>query len=828
MKRIEPKIDAERRPDSNSSSGLGLESRVARRQRGSALLVTLMVTVILSLLGVAYLNMSDTENKISVNERDAKQTVYIAQLGAKMAVEWFNDPLPNASCTNCNSIAYLPTRAELTWNNIPAGGLPFYYKNGSTGSNVSGNIMFDRPFRGSPKDTLRGTETTPDVYVTDNTPTSTGNAYLRRINDMLNIEKVGGSPNTSATANMDLYGNTRITDLRVYAPPFLNGTRYGVGTVRATATKFEGYATTSQPISSRYVYITLNEIRFPAPTGPLTAKGSINFNGNVFVHWGEVLSYDSIDVQHVNNGNAPPLSIPWDDHITPANIGDFGSASGRTSSSSKWAALFGQDMQASLKYEDLWFRIRSAGEQIQFPSSGGVVPCTDLSGDVMPHPDSPPADKNTWQYRCESPDQRQMFPWDGSTAMAKDATRPTNQFRWDRTTIIPDIDYNTWKKVAQGRGKTLHYMVQANSNPAGSTCTGTGAATADCWQQNGAGISKNLLDWTNILGPGGNSVVGKQAGVWFFDTKNKANPQYPACTRSDTTCRANYLTPTFNYNGNQSMAPGGFVYINAVEFGVKGINRGTPPIVWPGETHNLAWKDVNPHFACTVGPCTVGADYYWIYAPCAANLTAAKTSACTGGAAPNVFDGHWVKNGTTLANGAVLNVPTSTRDTMDQVWYGSGTWNWVDNSAGGVIKGSGESVDFNPLEDVSMPFMNFVYDSATAGTCCDANQVKTITSIGKSATNAAHDPTSSGMTWGVDIDGPINPMDVDVYGIVFNEGDWGGAQGNNKIFGAMMFNGNYSSSGTTDVFFDERIIKSEWPPADWKIPRVKAASWKAE
>src|SRR3954452_11913959 len=62
------------------------------RQRGSALLVSLMVMVGLSLLGLAFMAMSETENAISLNERNHAQTVAIAEAGARLVVQWFQDP----------------------------------------------------------------------------------------------------------------------------------------------------------------------------------------------------------------------------------------------------------------------------------------------------------------------------------------------------------------------------------------------------------------------------------------------------------------------------------------------------------------------------------------------------------------------------------------------------------------------------------------------------------------------------------------------------------------------------------------------------------------
>ena len=67
--------------------------RTRKHDRGSALLVSLMVIVGLSLLGLGFVAISEVESKIAKNEAQALQTLTIAEAGAKMAVEWFQDPI---------------------------------------------------------------------------------------------------------------------------------------------------------------------------------------------------------------------------------------------------------------------------------------------------------------------------------------------------------------------------------------------------------------------------------------------------------------------------------------------------------------------------------------------------------------------------------------------------------------------------------------------------------------------------------------------------------------------------------------------------------------
>src|SRR5213592_2739517 len=66
--------------------------RRPRNDRGSALLVSLMVIVGLSLLGLGFVAISETETAIAKNQQTILQTQAVAEAGAKVIVEWFQDP----------------------------------------------------------------------------------------------------------------------------------------------------------------------------------------------------------------------------------------------------------------------------------------------------------------------------------------------------------------------------------------------------------------------------------------------------------------------------------------------------------------------------------------------------------------------------------------------------------------------------------------------------------------------------------------------------------------------------------------------------------------
>src|SRR3954447_3994129 len=63
----------------------------SRFEKGSALLVSLMIMVGLSLLGLGFVAMSETESSIAVNEMNYVQAQSAAEIGTKTVIEMFQD-----------------------------------------------------------------------------------------------------------------------------------------------------------------------------------------------------------------------------------------------------------------------------------------------------------------------------------------------------------------------------------------------------------------------------------------------------------------------------------------------------------------------------------------------------------------------------------------------------------------------------------------------------------------------------------------------------------------------------------------------------------------
>src|SRR5207248_1629608 len=139
-------------------------------QRGSALLVSLMVMVGLSLLGLAFVAVSETESAIANNERNGAQTLAVAEAGAKTVVEWFQDPqwakdqgLVPVNDPTCSTAPCIKMLRRLSSSAAPTTyTYSDYYKSGST------DVLFDKSYRVQ-NGKFYGPEDNPDILINDTT-----------------------------------------------------------------------------------------------------------------------------------------------------------------------------------------------------------------------------------------------------------------------------------------------------------------------------------------------------------------------------------------------------------------------------------------------------------------------------------------------------------------------------------------------------------------------------------------------------------------------------------------------------------------------------------
>jgi predicted double-glycine peptidase len=298
----------------------------AKEDRGSALLVSLMVIVGLSLLGLGFVTLSETETAIAKNEQAALETQAVAEAGAKLVVEWFQNPAWGLST------AGMPSNDPTVNPNINAIKTTRLYQGSTPNTGVykplATTMLFDKPYRPNNDDRFFADENTGDIVINRTTDPTT----INNINTIL----FGPTP--------DDRRNGEITEIRVYAPPMTNanlvqngtatnpdGTpqmfyegavqRFGVATIKATAQLFRD-ASLPDPqrtapanvVATHSVRLVVGEIPIPIPGGPIQSNTAISFGGDFVVHWGNetaaINPNNPASTGDLTNKRNPP-SLPW-------------------------------------------------------------------------------------------------------------------------------------------------------------------------------------------------------------------------------------------------------------------------------------------------------------------------------------------------------------------------------------------------------------------------------------------------------------------------------------------------------------------------------------
>jgi hypothetical protein len=81
-------------------------------------------------------------------------------------------------------------------------------------------------------------------------------------------------------------------------------------------------------------------------------------------------------------------------------------------------------------------------------------------------------------------------------------------------------------------------------------------------------------------------------------------------------------------------------------------------------------------------------------------------------------------------------------------------------------------------------------------------------------------------------DGPSQMHDIHLYGVMYTSGQWD-PRGNGLYYGSLIARSGIGemgagAAGTPDVFFDERLIKGQWPPKELRLPRVYVSEWETQ
>jgi hypothetical protein len=433
------------------------------RERGSALVIAVLIMAVLTLLGVSYLLMADTENRIAENEKLSAQALYFAEGVTREVKRWFDRP-PYTAAGGANLTRPTIAVMDRTKRNIdtdgagpsaevPADGTaarPFY-KMGVDLDGDGNDDIFDKPYRTELKDMFVGTLANPDIEMD-----RTKNAATATFLDALSEKVMPGFPAGAAGIL------ARVMKIDIYAPPYLDGgggtwIRYGIATVSTQVQILRNPGTPDQQLlADRTVTVVLNETPFAAAFGPLHSCDELGWNNAFKVHWGPATVSAKGDLP-TTAFTGMSKSIPRDLPATPRLDLLHGHLS--PSGDGTWT-----DLKSNLEgrtIDDPWFRFFAGLDVVNWSTLG--------SPQV-----NPPV--------VLDPDQ-------------------SNQFQNYPNVPCPEFNYETWKSIARSGGSDVHYFAW---DPA------TGGMY---FKENGTGGAADFETLTD----------GK-TGLFFFDTQDGIAP----------------------------------------------------------------------------------------------------------------------------------------------------------------------------------------------------------------------------------------------------------------------------------------------------------------
>ncbi|MEA2164516.1 MAG: PilX N-terminal [Thermoanaerobaculia bacterium] len=217
------------------------------KQRGAALILTVVVIMVLTTLGLAMVGFSTTEERTATTYRDGLQARATAEAGIRLAQEFFRNPvnrrlvpLYSSYTSDCSGglADYCGTTESTIETSLNAKGVWRAPRTALSPGRYAGaaNTFFVGPFNGDWGQTFGGTYSSTaasdlyDLKFNCTNPSSqvkmTSGCWL---DDNLNVLLQTSSDYNLATGS--------ITDISFYGPPTVNGKAYGICTVRVTAVK---------------------------------------------------------------------------------------------------------------------------------------------------------------------------------------------------------------------------------------------------------------------------------------------------------------------------------------------------------------------------------------------------------------------------------------------------------------------------------------------------------------------------------------------------------------------------------------------------------------
>jgi hypothetical protein len=762
--------------------------RTHRKERGSALLVTLMVMVGLSLLGLGFVAISETESTISANQRNYTQVLSVAEAGARLVVEWFQDPVwaAAAGLLPANTNAIKNPRVFTAAAPFPLTSTTNRYKD-----TAPIGLLFDKPFKPKPQDRFYGSENNPDIIINDTTAPGPP-TFLTTFNNAI-------SSDTGA------WPNGQVTEIRIYAPPMagdvlLNvngvydkGTRYGLCTIRVTAKKFMG----TQAVAERTVKIVISEWPFPGPQGPVQSNANISTGGNFGVHWGKMTSDKQMEIKR------PLYGLPWNDPWERIHFehGYYTSGSDSNGNPNPGGSFCdGSDWLYKLydvPFEDPWYEAR-AKTQITNPIA--------TPGVAQPFKFDLAANNIT----ANGPGTYTGF---SNWFQLQNVDDPAGACggRDHKLVIFPKIDYEFWKNLSQSAATTVsgvHYLKAAGGE-----------------DYTDGIITKSFAKWVNTA----RATAPAKAGFYFFDTKNGLNPQGAAppgvlADPINVSSSAQDDGPIFKMMG--------FIYLNTTEFGTQGIRGPDAYYNFPGEPfRDVGYQRVDmtlvpPNYAPESPTNTIGEfDFQDINGNGVCDIfLAQQTVTDPGGRLPMTIylPVKWFLNCVPGFNGAAGATCSEPHEPFLNLEY---------PSTACCSGGGAPSLLTAHWQDPALPTrLSKVKDAGGNPVACNAALLVPPTDKAGNPLPGPEVPDRTCTSNGYDRDGPLVPnfgtapnTKAIMDGVLYNEGNYD-TQGDAAYFGSILINGNIIGTGSPEVWFDEFLVKGGWQDKFTDLPRVYITS----
>lgn len=377
------------------------------RRTGSALLAVLLATIVITLLGTAFLFVTQTERGIAANEIRAAQARYAAEAGARAVKGWFERPgtapgFPLDPATVIRDREILDEADPYGAPSIPGGP---QYKEGVDHDADGRDDLFAAPYRGGIVHTFLGTAHAPDLRIEDD-------AALAVLSRTFLGERY---PTPGSRA--------RLLRIDVFAPPYVRSEtgwrRRGVATIEVVAAverRLPGSA--PERLARRTVRLVLDELPYvPSRLEAVHSCGHAELAGPVGLHWGGLVAAGNVTLR---DGPSVPASLP-------RGLPDPTGADRLWTADPVWIAAFASNLDPAAALRDPWVRVIAGGAMADAPSAEPQP----WAGPPPPPPGTPPP----WAC-CDRSNLFQGQTWAG----------------------CPRYDYRLWKRTARSGFRGAHYF----------------------------------------------------------------------------------------------------------------------------------------------------------------------------------------------------------------------------------------------------------------------------------------------------------------------------------------------------------------------------------